>query len=69
MAPAGTPKEIVQRLNRETAVILLAPDMRQKLAEQGAEAIGGPPETFAVHVRREREKWSKLVRERNIVVN
>jgi len=67
--PAGTPREIVQRLNRETAVILLAPDMRQKLAEQGAEAIGGPPETFAVHVRRERDKWSKLVRERNIVVN
>ena len=67
--PAGTPRAIVQRLNRETAVILLAPDMRQKLAEQGAEAIGGPPETFADHVRREREKWSKLVRERNIVVN
>jgi len=67
--PAGTPREIVQRLNRETAVILLAPDMRQKLAEQGAEAVGGPPETFAVHVRRERDKWSKLVRERNIVVN
>jgi tripartite-type tricarboxylate transporter receptor subunit TctC len=67
--PAGTPRDIVQRLNRETAVILLAPDMRQKLAEQGAEAIGGPPETFAAHVRREREKWSKLVRERNIVVN
>jgi tripartite-type tricarboxylate transporter receptor subunit TctC len=67
--PAGTPRDIVRRLNRETAVILLAPDMRQKLAEQGAEAIGGPPETFADHVRREREKWSRLVRERNIVVN
>jgi tripartite-type tricarboxylate transporter receptor subunit TctC len=67
--PTGTPRDIVRRLNRETAVILLAPEMRQKLAEQGAEAIGGPPETFAEHVRREREKWSKLVRERNIVVN
>jgi len=67
--PAGTPRDIVRRLNRETAVILLATDMRQKFAEQGAEAIGGPPETFAEHVRREREKWSKLVRERNIVVN
>ncbi len=68
-APAGTPRDIVQRLNRETAVILLAPDMRQKLAEQGADAIGGPPETFAEHVRKEREKWGKLVRDRNIVVN
>ena len=67
--PAGTPRDIVQRLNRETAVILLGIDMRQKLAEQGADAIGGPPETFAGHVGKEREKWSKLVRERNIVVN
>ena len=67
--PAGTPRDIVQRLNRETAVILLAPDMRQKLSEQGADAIGGPPETFAEHVRKEREKWGKLVRDRGIVVN
>ncbi len=67
--PMGTPRDVIQRLNRETALILLAPEMRQKLAEQGADAIGGPPEAFAEHVRREREKWGKLVRERNIVVN
>jgi len=67
--PAGTPRDVVQRLNRETAMILLAPEMRQKLAEQGADAIGGPPEAFAGHVRKEREKWGRLVRERNIVVN
>jgi tripartite-type tricarboxylate transporter receptor subunit TctC len=68
-APAGTPRVAVQRLNLETAVILLAPDVRQKLAELGADAIGGPPEAFADHVRREREKWGRLARERNIVVN
>jgi tripartite-type tricarboxylate transporter receptor subunit TctC len=67
--PAGTPRDIVQRLNRETAAVLAAADMKQKLAEQGADAIGGPPEAFAEHVRREREKWGRLVRERNIVVN
>ncbi len=67
--PAGTPRDIVQRLNLETAVILLAPDMRQKLAEQGADSVGGSPEAFAEHVRREREKWGRLVRERNIVIN
>jgi tripartite-type tricarboxylate transporter receptor subunit TctC len=67
--PAGTPREVVQRLNLETAVILLAPDMRQKLAELGAEPVGGSPEAFAEHVRREREKWGRLARERNIVVN
>src|SRR5689334_21042840 len=67
--PAGTPREIVQRLNRESNAILASADMKQKLAEQGADAIGGPPEAFAAHIRAEREKWGKLVRERNIVVN
>jgi tripartite-type tricarboxylate transporter receptor subunit TctC len=67
--PAGTPRDVVLRLNRDTAAILAAADMKQKLAEQGADAIGGPPEAFAEHVRREREKWGRLVRERNIVVN
>jgi len=66
---AGTPKDIVQRLNRETNAVLATSDLKQKLAEQGADAIGGPPEAFAEHVRREREKWSRLVRERGIVVN
>jgi tripartite-type tricarboxylate transporter receptor subunit TctC len=67
--PAGTPRDIVQRLNRETAVILLAPEMRQKLAEQGADTVGGSPEAFADHARREREKWGRLVRERGIAIN
>ncbi len=43
--------------------------MRAKLSEQGAEAIGGPPEQFAEHVRAEREKWGRLVRERGIALN
>ena len=67
--PAGTPRDIVLRLNRETAAILAAADMKHKLGEQGADAIGGTPEAFAQHVRAEREKWGRLVRERNIVVN
>ena len=67
--PAGTPKEIIQKINRETRAILATPEMRAKLAEQGAEAVGGPPEQFAGHIRAEREKWSRLIRERNIVVN
>ena len=67
--PAGTPREIIQRLNRETGAILASAELRQKLDDQGADAIGGPPEAFAEHVRKEREKWGRLVRERNIVVN
>src|SRR5262245_14975441 len=67
--PAGTPRDIVQRLNRETDAILATAEIRQKLAEQGADAVGGAPAVFNAHIRAEREKWSKLVRERNIVVD
>jgi tripartite-type tricarboxylate transporter receptor subunit TctC len=67
--PAGTPRAVVDRLNRELNSVLGTSDMRQKLAEQGAETVGGPPEAFAQHIRAEREKWSRLIREKNIVVN
>jgi len=68
-APAATPPEVVARLNREINAILNSPDMRQKLAEQGAEAVPGTPEAFAEHIARERRKWSKVVHDAAIVVN
>ena len=68
-APAATPPEVIARLNREINAILANPDMRQKLAEQGAEAVGGTPEAFGEHMSRERQKWSKVVRDAAIVVN
>ena len=66
---AGTPRDVVARLNREINAILAAPDMRQKLADQGAEAVGGTPEAFAEHAKRERDKWSRVIRDANIAVN
>ncbi|HXX85968.1 MAG TPA: tripartite tricarboxylate transporter substrate binding protein [Casimicrobiaceae bacterium] len=67
--PAGTPKDVVARLNREIAAILAQPDIREKFAQAGAEPVGGPPQQFADHIRSEREKWSKLIRERGITIN
>ena len=67
--PAGTPRAVIERLNKDLNAVLAAPEMRAKLTEQGAETMGGPPEAFASHVRAEREKWSRLIREKNIVVN
>jgi tripartite-type tricarboxylate transporter receptor subunit TctC len=67
--PAGTPRDVIARLNREINAILATPDMRQKFAEQGAEAVGGTPEAFAEHAKRERDKWSRVIREANIAVN
>jgi tripartite-type tricarboxylate transporter receptor subunit TctC len=68
-APAGTPAAIIRRLNSETAAILASADMSAKLAEQGAEAVGGAPEQFAEHIRAERAKWAGLIRSRGISVN
>lgn len=68
-APAATPPEVIARLNREINAILANPEMRQKLAEQGSEAVGGTPEAFGEHISRERQKWSKVVRDAAIVVN
>jgi tripartite-type tricarboxylate transporter receptor subunit TctC len=67
--PAGTPKEIIARLNRGIAAILAQPDIRDKFAQAGADAVGGSPQQFADHIRSEREKWSKLIRERGITLN
>jgi tripartite-type tricarboxylate transporter receptor subunit TctC len=67
--PSGTPRDVIARLNREINAILATPEMRQTLADQGAEATGGTPEAFAEHIRREREKWSRVVRDAAIVVN
>jgi len=67
--PAGTPRVVIDRLNKDLNSILAMADMRQKLAEQGADAIGGAPEAFAAHIRAEREKWSRVIKTANIVVN
>ena len=67
--PAGTPKDVIARLNRDIATILNQPDIRDKFAQAGADPIGGSPQQFAEHIRGEREKWSKLIRERGITIN
>ncbi|TMH65495.1 MAG: tripartite tricarboxylate transporter substrate binding protein [Betaproteobacteria bacterium] len=67
--PAGTPREAIARLNREINAILVSPAMRQQLTDQGAEAVGGSPEAFAEHAQREREKWSRVIRDARISVN
>jgi tripartite-type tricarboxylate transporter receptor subunit TctC len=66
---AGTPKNIVEKLNKDLNVVLAMPELRQKIEEQGAEVIGGGPEVFARHIQAEREKWTRVIRTANIVVN
>jgi tripartite-type tricarboxylate transporter receptor subunit TctC len=62
LAPGGTPRDIVARLNAEIVRGLAGADMRERLAALGGERAGGGPEQFAVHLRQEIAKWGQLVR-------
>jgi tripartite-type tricarboxylate transporter receptor subunit TctC len=59
-APARTPQAIVSRLNGEVNRILQMPEVRAKLAEQGAEAVGGTPAQLAKFITDDISKWSQL---------
>jgi len=66
LAPAGTPAPIVARLSAEVTKIVRAPEMRDKLAAQGAEAAGGTPEEFAAVIRADTVLWTRVIREAGI---
>jgi tripartite-type tricarboxylate transporter receptor subunit TctC len=61
VAPAGTPRAIVERLNKELRLALTAEDVRQRLATDGAEVLPSSPEEYAADIDREEATWSKVV--------
>jgi tripartite-type tricarboxylate transporter receptor subunit TctC len=60
--PAGTPQDIIARLHQETVKTLAMPDVRQRLAADGAEVVGNSPREFDNFVRSELVKWAKVVK-------
>src|SRR3954470_9646055 len=66
VAPANTPKDIVNKLSRETARILKLPDVSARLADLGAEPVGGTPEQFSAHIKSEIAKWAKVIKDANV---
>jgi len=69
MAPAGTPRRVIDRLNTAIDKILRDPEVRTRFVGLGVEPVGGPPEAFARHIRAESEKWSRVVKTANITLN
>jgi tripartite-type tricarboxylate transporter receptor subunit TctC len=69
LVPAGTPPDTIKRLNAATDKILAQPAIRERLAPQGLEAVGGSPEQFAKLYRDDYEKYGRLVKELNIKVD
>ena len=66
IVPAGTPREIVERLNRELNAVLSQPATRELITSTGSEVGGGTPEAFAALIRGETEKWAKVVKQAGI---
>ena len=60
-APKNTPKEIVDRLNREINAVLTEPAMQKQLVELGGETVIGTPEAFGALIAAETEKWRKVI--------
>lgn len=68
LAPAGTPRRIIDKLNAECVAILRSPEVRAQLASEGAEPVGNTPEQYAADLAAEVRKWGNLIRERGIRV-
>ena len=66
LAPAATPRAIVEQLNREVLRVLKLPDVREKLLAQAFEIPLDTPEQFAAHIRADVPKWAKVVKEAGI---
>ena len=66
LAPAKTPRPIIDKLNTEIVRILHSTDIQSKLAADGSEPVGNTPEQFHAHIKAEVAKWAKVVRDANI---
>jgi len=62
LAPARTPASIIGRLNAEVGKVMTIPDVRERLAAQGADAVATTPREFAFHINSELEKWAKVIK-------
>ena len=66
VAPAGTPKPVIDKLAHETQRILKLPDVRERIGALGAEVVGDTPEEFNAFMKSELAKWAKVIKEANV---
>ncbi len=64
--PAGTPRNVIERLNAEINRVIALPEIRERFAQIAAEGVGGAPSVLAETTRTESKMWSELLRARNI---
>jgi tripartite-type tricarboxylate transporter receptor subunit TctC len=61
MVPAGTPRAVIDTVNREVNRILQAPEIKTRVANNGLLGAGGTPDDFAAFLKRDKAKWSKVI--------
>jgi tripartite-type tricarboxylate transporter receptor subunit TctC len=66
LAPAGTPKDIIARLYKETVAILRTPEVKERFAKDGTEVVASSPRAFDAYIRAEMVKWAKVVKSAGI---
>jgi len=66
LAPAGTPRPVIEKLNRTIGELLDAPEVLERLHAQGAEPMRGTPDAFAAFMRAEMAKWAPVVKQANV---
>jgi tripartite-type tricarboxylate transporter receptor subunit TctC len=66
LAPAGTPRELINRLNSELHKALVSADLKERLANAGIEPLTSTPEQFAAHVRSEMVRYAKVIKDAGI---
>ena len=66
VAPKGTPRDVISRLNREIVAVLAEPDVRKRLADTGVEPVGGSVEMFEQVLKRDYEKYGKALRDAGV---
>ena len=62
LAPAATPRDIVNKLSSTIAGVLKLPDIQQRLIDLGFDPLGGTPEQFAANIKSETEKWAGVIK-------
>jgi NADP-dependent aldehyde dehydrogenase len=65
VAPAGTPKEIIDKISRDVREVMAAADVREQFASQGATPAGTTPEEFGALIDKDRKRYAVIIRERN----
>jgi len=68
-APAGTPRPIIERLNKELRAIVTSDETSQRLIENGGDPAASTPEEYAANIDREEGKWAALLKKLGLVIN